>query len=191
MKSRIFLYSFAGKYTVLSMTDESFKLTSDAAKKLSRLGAAKGGDARASKLSPERRSEIARTAIQARWEKAGKPSLPRATHTGDLKIGNISIPCAVLETGTRVVSESGLTTALLGSRSGALIGRNESGRLKHKMFQRLTEEIGDPKLREHLASVVALMKAADTWPQFIGLINRALPRYKPLPLFDQQSELEQ
>jgi hypothetical protein len=30
------------------------------------------------------------------------------------------------------------------------------------MFQRLTDEIGDPKLREHLASVVALMKAADT-----------------------------
>lgn len=66
-----------------------------------------------------------------------------------------------------------------------LIGRNESGRLKHKMFQRLTEQIGDPKLREHLASVVALMKAADDWSQFMKMINRSLPRYKPLPLFDR------
>ncbi|HEY6273431.1 MAG TPA: hypothetical protein VIX19_15740, partial [Terriglobales bacterium] len=60
----------------------------------------------------------------------------------------------------------------------------ESGRLKHKMFQRLTEDIGDPKLREHLASVVALMKAADDWQQFHKMINRSLPRYLPMPLFD-------
>ena len=56
-----------------------------------------------------------------------------------------------------------------------LIGRNESGRLKHKMFQRLTGGIGDPKLREHLAAVVALMKAADGWPEFKGMIDRSLP----------------
>ena len=71
-----------------------------------------------------------------------------------------------------------------------LIGRNESGRLRHKMFQRLTDEIGDPKLREHLASVVALMKAVDDWVQFMTMINRALPRYKSLPLFDPVLELE-
>lgn len=351
--------------------DSESESSSESAKELSRLGAAKGGNARASKLSPERRREIARAAIEARWAKAGKPALPKATHSGNLKIGNISIPCAVLETGVRVVSENGLTNALLGSRSGAskrlkqaslrqgapvplflapgvlkpfisndlmdgplkpvifiqgdrridgfdanalpavcdvwlrareagalqsqqldkakkaeilmrglahvgitalvdeatgyqddrakdalakileqfiakelrpyvktfpvdfykemfrlrkwkwpdlprdqrkrpilvgkltdnviydrlapgvkrrlkeLIGRDETGRLKHKMFQRLTEEIGDPKLAAHLAAVVALMKAADTWPQFIGMINRSLPRYKPLPLFDQ------
>jgi hypothetical protein len=70
----------------------------------------------------------------------------------------------------------------------SLIPRYESGRLKHKMFQRLTEDVGDPKLREHLASVVALMKAADTWHQFKEMINRALPRYAPLPLFDQAEE---
>ena len=36
------------------MTDETIKLTSDAAKQLSLLGAAKGGEARRNKLSPER-----------------------------------------------------------------------------------------------------------------------------------------
>lgn len=34
---------------------------------LGRMGGLKGGRARAERLSPERRSEIARTAAQARW----------------------------------------------------------------------------------------------------------------------------
>ncbi len=42
-----------------------------------------------------------------------------AKYTGDLKIGDTIIPCAVLDDGTRVISETGLTNALLGSRSGA------------------------------------------------------------------------
>jgi len=47
------------------------------------------------------------------------PNPPKATHTGELKIGDTVIPCAVLEDGRRVISEHGLTNALLGSRSGA------------------------------------------------------------------------
>lgn len=71
-----------------------------------------------------------------------------------------------------------------------MIGRNESGRLKKKLFQGLTEEVGDPKLKEHLASVVALMKAADEWTQFMKMLDRALPRYRPMPLFEQTLELQ-
>lgn len=37
---------------------------------LGRLGGLKGGPARAAKLTPERRSEIARKAVAARWAKA-------------------------------------------------------------------------------------------------------------------------
>jgi hypothetical protein len=69
-----------------------------------------------------------------------------------------------------------------------LVGRNDSGRLKHKMFQRLTAEKGEPKLREHLASVITLMKATDDWPQFMKMLNRSLPKYTPLPLFDEQEK---
>jgi len=36
---------------------------------LGKIGGAKGGKARATKLSPERRSEIARKAVLARWAK--------------------------------------------------------------------------------------------------------------------------
>jgi hypothetical protein len=42
-----------------------------AAVELGRQGGLKGGRARAEKLTPERRSEIARKAAQARWSKPG------------------------------------------------------------------------------------------------------------------------
>ena len=45
--------------------------------------------------------------------------LPRATHRGILNLGDIKIPCAVLDDGKRVITEHGMTMALLGSRSGA------------------------------------------------------------------------
>jgi hypothetical protein len=43
-----------------------------AAALLGRLGGRKGGPARAAKLSPKRRTAIARKAAQARWERAAK-----------------------------------------------------------------------------------------------------------------------
>jgi len=45
--------------------------------------------------------------------------VPRATHIGELEIGNVTIPCAVLDDGTRVISERGVTKALGGKRGGA------------------------------------------------------------------------
>ena len=47
------------------MTDER----NPAAVALGKLGASKGGKARAKKLTPEQRSEIAKKAAQARWDK--------------------------------------------------------------------------------------------------------------------------
>lgn len=55
--------------------------------------------------------------------------------------------------------------------------KTESGHRKHKHFQWLTEDVGDPRLREHLASVITLMKAAGDWDNFKRMIDRALPRY--------------
>jgi hypothetical protein len=43
-----------------------------AAVMLGRLGGLKGGPARAAKMTPEERSESARKAVYARWEKAKK-----------------------------------------------------------------------------------------------------------------------
>lgn len=48
------------------------KKKNPAAVALNKLGASKGGIARALKLSPVKRSEIARMAVLARWKKAKK-----------------------------------------------------------------------------------------------------------------------
>jgi hypothetical protein len=321
-----------------------------------------GGHARAESLTPEERQEIARRAAEARWS----ANIPRATHSGELKIGNVLIPCAVLDDGTRVLTQRGFSVALgryknpnkkgaiadlpvflsatnlkpfidedlarsateikfrlaeggggfegniaLGYRATLLqevcnvylkakcagklhkgqehiaerclillnglatvgiialvdeatgyqydrgrhvleeilekfvakelvkwmkmfpddyyqemfrlknwrfnaipsrrpiyVGklttdiiyerlapgvleelkritpRDDKGRLKHKLFQRLTENIGHPRLREHLSAVIALMKASDDWQGFYKALNRALPQQVQIPLFD-------
>ncbi len=50
-------------------TTESERQKNPAAVALSKLGASKGGKARAEKLSPKRRKEIARNAAKSRWGK--------------------------------------------------------------------------------------------------------------------------
>ena len=62
--------------------------------------------------------------------------------------------------------------------------RDEKGRLKHHLHRRLTQDVGHPKLLQHLASLTTLMRACDTWEQFKNLLNRSLPKQKPLPLLD-------
>jgi P63C domain len=73
--------------------------------------ASKGGKARAKSLSPEERKQIAIAGAEARWGK-----IPVAEYSGVLKIGNLEIPCAVLEDGTRVLTQWGFYRAI--GRSG-------------------------------------------------------------------------
>jgi hypothetical protein len=56
-----------------------------------------------------------------------------------------------------------------------LTPRDDQGRPKARLFQHLTEDLGHPRLREHLSAVTALMKASDEWAQFMRALNRALP----------------
>jgi hypothetical protein len=66
--------------------------------------------------------------------------------------------------------------------------RDDTGRPKHKYFQRLTSNVGYPKLREHLGSVVAIMKLSSGWHDFMEKMNRLHPKYGstlPLP-FDYE-----
>lgn len=71
-----------------------------------------GGRARAEQLTPDERRAIAQGAADARWAKAGRDPIPRATHAGELKIGSLTIPCAVLENGERVLTQAGFLEAL-------------------------------------------------------------------------------
>jgi len=116
-----------------------------AAKAFSRLGASKGGKARAEKLSPEERSEIAKNAVKARWARirakddpasideleadesieaeiiAEDSALPIAKYKGviDLQeIGGQEIPCYVLEGEQRVIGRTSFTEMLTGIKGG-------------------------------------------------------------------------
>ncbi len=55
--------------------------------------------------------------------------------------------------------------------------KDDKGRRKHKYFQRLTSNLGYPKLKEHLGAVVAIMKLSDNWNDFIDKLNRHYPRF--------------
>lgn len=87
---------------------ESQESASGTGAALGKLGASKGGHARAARLDSETRSEIARRAATARWGE----SVHVAFHTGDMQIGDILIAAAVLDDGTRLLSQSTVLTAL-------------------------------------------------------------------------------
>lgn len=88
-------------------------------------GRARGGVARALALSPEERKRIAKEAAAARWS---EPSAMRATHTGELSIGDLKVPCAVLQDGSRVISQKGFARAM-GASTPTAINRRGAGNL--------------------------------------------------------------
>lgn len=111
-------------------------------------GKAKGGAARAKSMTPERRSEIARNAALAKAEIA---KLARATHGSadhPLKIGEMEIPCYVLEDGRRVLAQRGMVAALGMSRGGSSKGGGD--RLAHFVGGKALE----PFIGEGLRAVI-------------------------------------
>lgn len=121
---------------------------SDAARELAKRGAAKGGRARASILTPEERREIARRAVEARWAKAGKrkidsaeaeeeagppdpdpvvarsiPRLPASMYRGHLKIGEVEVEAHVLDDLRRVLTQREVVRLLTGGRDSSNIQR--------------------------------------------------------------------
>ncbi len=86
----------------------------------------KGGHARAATLTPEVRSKIAKGAAKKRWEDTERASdtTPRVLESfkSKLHLAGDEIPCAVImgpQGVQRVLSETGITNAVLGDRSGA------------------------------------------------------------------------
>jgi hypothetical protein len=57
-------------------------------------------------------------------------------------------------------------------------GRDEEGRLKHRLHQFLTSSHGLPELQSHISGVLALMKAATNWRQFKEMLQRVYPKPK-------------
>jgi hypothetical protein len=59
-----------------------------------------------------------------------------------------------------------------------------SGRRKGTYQQKLTPELGHPKLREHLASVTTIMALSEDYEDFKKKLNRRHPRYAENMAFD-------
>ena len=87
-------------------------------------GRAKGGYARAACLSQDQRSAIASEAAKIRWKDHRVPDVPRVLEgfKSELNLAGVKIPCAVISGPKgiqRVLTENGITYAILGERSGA------------------------------------------------------------------------
>lgn len=94
---------------------------------LGRLGGKKGGKARAEKLTPEERKEIATKAAKKRWEakymeseSESFPESPFAKYRGELLLGDKTIDCYVLDTEERVISLRATVKAIADADSGDL-----------------------------------------------------------------------
>jgi hypothetical protein len=72
-----------------------------------------GAIARKERLSPARRTEIAKDAAAARWG----GHLPQALNEGTLRIGDVDIECAVVQGGTRLINQESFLRAIGRSRS--------------------------------------------------------------------------
>lgn len=66
--------------------------------------------------------------------------------------------------------------------------KNERGNRIHKHFQFLTDEIGEPKLREYFGGILALARANTSWKKFYEMVEKAFP--KPPEPGDQLKLLE-
>jgi len=114
------------------------------------IGRAKGGLARAEALSPEQRKEIAKKAAAARWAEP----VVQATHGSEdhpLTIGDIKIPCYVLEDGRRVLQQTGLIQSLNMSHGGSYSTGGDrlakfaaQGRLSSFVSSELIERTANP-----------------------------------------------
>ncbi|WP_293574560.1 P63C domain-containing protein [Phaeobacter sp.] len=99
-------------------------------------GRAAGGIARAERLSPDKRSEIASKAAKARWQNKKKPQpdmpLLLPGYSGQITIAALQLPCAVIRwpdaTVQRVVSEAGIANAILGGRRASANRQRGRGR---------------------------------------------------------------
>jgi hypothetical protein len=70
--------------------------------------------------------------------------------------------------------------------------KDSHGRLKARLTQSLTKNIGYPKLKEHLGAVVAYMKISKDWPSFMALLDSQYPKRGETPLlpmdYDQNKD---
>ncbi|GAA4475608.1 hypothetical protein GCM10023157_04800 [Gluconacetobacter asukensis] len=124
---------------------------------------ANGAKARSDSLTPEQRSEIAAKAARASAKARSKPII-KATHgraDHPLKIGDLEIPCYVLEDGTRVLTQSGVLNAMSLPDRGGSEGRTRLARFfdgqafSPYLSKELSDSTNDPIRFQTTSGVIA------------------------------------
>ena len=116
-----------------------------------------GGKSRARNLSPQRRKEIS---ILANAGRKCYQGLPRATHMGTLKIGEMEIACAVLENGERVITQTTFNASLGRSiRSGSTITSKGPRMLPNFLAPEGLQKYISNELRELASPKIFLQKS--------------------------------
>ncbi len=155
------------------METNTEKKASKAARALAKLGASKGGKARAAALTPEERQAIASDASMARWARekvqSGQEKILKATHGSPdrpLRIGSIAIPCFVLENGQRVISQNGMLSAIDiikggRNRSGVLLGQFFAAKTLSPFISNILSEVINSPIRKAGALRKTQLRIAD------------------------------
>jgi len=108
----------------------------------------KGGKATASKLTAAERKAKATAAARARW-------YPMAEYEDELKIGDLRIPCAVLDDGRRILSERGTSAAFSHVRSGGEFAKKRAAEDGAQLPVFLQSSALAPFIPEELSSTLA------------------------------------
>ncbi|UYZ69131.1 P63C domain-containing protein [Moraxella bovis] len=113
---------------------------------------ANGGIARAKSLTPAQRSEIAKLGAMARWGKL------KATHTGELSIGDITLLCHVLESGERVISGNAIQKSLgfAKNASGTTLKKFIDSRLLPYLTDETKDRLNNPMVFSRVGGVGAI-----------------------------------
>ena len=69
--------------------------------------------------------------------------------------------------------------------------KNSSGKRKYHLHRSLTTDLGHPKLREHLASVITIMKLSQDYEEFKSKLDMIHPIYGEPLVFDSSNLLEE
>ncbi|MEN8392375.1 P63C domain-containing protein [Acinetobacter indicus] len=104
---------------------------------------ANSGKVTAEKMTAEERKARAMKGVEA---KKAKANLPKASYTGELKLGNISVPCHVLDGEVRVISGRGLQNSLGFSKdsSGLALQSVVHSKLRQFMTQETIDKLETP-----------------------------------------------
>jgi hypothetical protein len=143
--------------------------------------ASKGGKARKQALTPEERSAIARHAVESRWAKEANRELPKASHTGPLRIADIEFECAVVKVGDtihRLVSEAKFMEAMGMYRSGALSTRRKRNEAGAQVPLFLAHKNLKPYAEKHLGGVhfQPLKYVTETGSVAHGIVDEVIPK---------------